>query len=283
MLPPHDLATERAVLGAILRDPDVFGEVAAVLSTESFYFDHHQRIFSALAELVAQKKPIDVVLLFEVLKQRKHLDDIGGHGYLVELWEAVPTGANAVYHAKLVHDTAKSRRLIHTANEILRDAYNPTQSIDELLAQAGRKLEAIGKVRVKTALPIEYFADVEASLDAADFVEGLLVERAMSVIYGESGSGKTFFALDLAMHVAGGLPWRGREVDQRGVLYLALEGGHGIRNRIAAFKRARARTARSCRSPSCQLRSTSRLPPVTPRGLSTARRPPARTCAYRSG
>ena len=60
----------------------------------------------------------------------------------------------------------------------------------------------------------------------------------MSVIYGESGCGKTFFALDLALHVAAGIPWRGREVDRGGVLYLALEGSHGIRNRVAAFKAA---------------------------------------------
>ena len=89
----------------------------------------------------------------------------------------------------------------------------------------------------KTPLRIIRFSEAQAALDADDFVEGLLVRNAMSVIYGESNSGKTFFALDLALHVAAGIPWRGREVDQGFVLYLALEGSHAILNRVAAFKK----------------------------------------------
>lgn len=62
------------------------------------------------------------------------------------------------------------------------------------------------------SLTLLYYSQIEPALDAADFVEGLLIDGAMSVVYGESGCGKTFFALDLALHVAAGIPWRGREV-----------------------------------------------------------------------
>ena len=81
-----------------------------------------------------------------------------------------------------------------------------------------------------------YFHEIEATTDANDFVEGLLIERGMSVIYGESNSGKTFFATDLAFHIACGWPWNGRETKQGAVLYCCLEGSHGIHNRIAALK-----------------------------------------------
>ncbi len=86
-------------------------------------------------------------------------------------------------------------------------------------------------------LPLIFFEDIKANLDAADFVEGLLIETAMSVVYGPSNCGKTFFMTDLAMHVATGRAWRGKEIEPGGVVYCALEGGHGISNRIAAFKR----------------------------------------------
>ena len=85
-------------------------------------------------------------------------------------------------------------------------------------------------------LKVIRFHEAVAALDAEDFVEGLLVKGAMSVVYGESNSGKTFFALDLALHVATGRRWREREVEQGFVLYLALEGSHAILNRVAAFK-----------------------------------------------
>jgi hypothetical protein len=58
----------------------------------------------------------------------------------------------------------------------------------------------------------------------------------MAVIYGESNSGKTFFATDLALHVAAGRPWRGRAIEGGLVVYLALEGSLGIRNRITAWR-----------------------------------------------
>ena len=77
---------------------------------------------------------------------------------------------------------------------------------------------------------------IEAVFDADDFVENLLVAGQMSVLYGPSNSGKTFFASDLAMHVALGRRWRDRDVTQCSVLYVAAEGSYGIRNRVAAFR-----------------------------------------------
>lgn len=85
-------------------------------------------------------------------------------------------------------------------------------------------------------IPFIYADDIQATLDTKDFVESLLRENEFSVTYGESNCGKTFFMLDLAMHVALGMEWRGLEVDQGGVIYAALEGGHGTKNRIIAFK-----------------------------------------------
>jgi hypothetical protein len=86
-----------------------------------------------------------------------------------------------------------------------------------------------------TGLPLIYFQDVKPALKAEDFIEGLLIKAAMSVTYGPSNCGKTFFMADLALHVAMGLEWRGREVEQAGVIYCAMEGAHGIQNRVAAF------------------------------------------------
>lgn len=88
----------------------------------------------------------------------------------------------------------------------------------------------------RTALPLVYFDAIERSLDVRDFVQGLLVEQSSAVLYGESNSGKTFFATALALCVAAGVSFFGRRVEQGGVLYLALEGGQGFRNRIAAWR-----------------------------------------------
>lgn len=85
-------------------------------------------------------------------------------------------------------------------------------------------------------LPVLFAGDVQPVTHTSDFVEDLLRDNEFSVIYGESNCGKTFFMLDLAMHVALGRKWRDKEVEQGGVIYAALEGGHGTKNRIVAFR-----------------------------------------------
>jgi len=97
-------------------------------------------------------------------------------------------------------------------------------------AEAKRKSEL-------TPLPLIYFPDIQPNLDTADFIEGVVVEGAMSVTYGESNCGKTFFMTDMGLHVAAGMPWRNRAVEKGGVIYCALEGSHGISNRVAAFRK----------------------------------------------
>ncbi|MBB3997149.1 AAA family ATPase [Aureimonas pseudogalii] len=71
---------------------------------------------------------------------------------------------------------------------------------------------------------------------ASPLVKGLLDQGAMSVLYGESNSGKTFVMLDLAFHVATGRPWSGLKTTPMLVVYVAAEGGRGFAKRVAALK-----------------------------------------------
>ncbi|WP_281023718.1 helicase RepA family protein [Minwuia sp. IMCC3009] len=94
---------------------------------------------------------------------------------------------------------------------------------------------APGTEASKATLELIALSDISATLDANDFVEGLLSRGGLSILYGESNCGKSFFATDLALHVALGWRWRDREVEKGGVLYVAAEGGFGAKNRVAAF------------------------------------------------
>ncbi len=78
---------------------------------------------------------------------------------------------------------------------------------------------------------------IEAVLTNNYLVKGWLDRNCLSMLYGPSNAGKTFVALDIAIHIAAGQPWRGLRVNGGPVLYIAAEGGAGIRNRLAAIKR----------------------------------------------
>lgn len=87
-------------------------------------------------------------------------------------------------------------------------------------------------------LPLVWFSEIEPILDAQDFVQGLIQDNSSIVVYGVSNSGKTFWVTDLCLHIVAAMPWNGRRVDMGGVVYCALEGTFGFRNRVAAWKAA---------------------------------------------
>lgn len=84
--------------------------------------------------------------------------------------------------------------------------------------------------------------EIQPTLSSRYLVKGWFERGALSVVYGESNVGKTFFALDLAFHIAASVPWHGIRVadgqnETQSVLYVAGEGGSGVDNRVEAMRR----------------------------------------------
>lgn len=66
-------------------------------------------------------------------------------------------------------------------------------------------------------------------------IKGIIPWAEMGIVYGPSGSGKSFVMLDLCMAIARGIPWRGHKVKQGKVRYIVAEGRGGFRKRIKAY------------------------------------------------
>lgn len=70
---------------------------------------------------------------------------------------------------------------------------------------------------------------------ASWIVKGVLPRADVIVVFGESGSGKSFWVLDIAGCVVRGLPWRDRRVKKGKAVYVCAEGASGFRNRLRAY------------------------------------------------
>ena len=112
-------------------------------------------------------------------------------------------------------DTRPRRTKIDAANDRLKGLPEPPKHKAEML---------------------EYFDDIAPVLSSRCLIAGVLGEGTAAILYGDSNSGKTFAALDMALCIASGIPWHGREVQHVPVLYAALEGGAGFRNRVTAWR-----------------------------------------------
>lgn len=120
------------------------------------------------------------------------------------------------------------RRVLGTGEEIAPDRQNVTplrQNPDSL------------KPKAKSLLAnVIWAGDVQAQLDRDYLVKGWIDRGSISVVYGPSNVGKSFWALNIAHHVSSGIPWGGRRVRQGRVIYIAAEGGASFYNRVAALE-----------------------------------------------
>ena len=68
-------------------------------------------------------------------------------------------------------------------------------------------------------------------------VKRWIQSQALVMVHGPSGGGKTFVVLDWCLRMASGITdWAGHKVKAGNVVYLAGEGHHGLRGRVAAWK-----------------------------------------------
>lgn len=69
-------------------------------------------------------------------------------------------------------------------------------------------------------------------------VRGVLPRAGLGVLFGESGSGKSFLVFDMVAAIARGAPWRGLRTTRCRVVYVVAEGAGGLRVRLRAYAQA---------------------------------------------
>jgi hypothetical protein len=80
------------------------------------------------------------------------------------------------------------------------------------------------------------FNSISLTTDRRYLVKGIVPYPGLTVIWGPPKSDKSFWTLDLAMHVALGREYRGRRVQQGPVVYCCFEGQSGVSARVEAFR-----------------------------------------------
>ena len=134
------------------------------------------------------------------------------------------------------HDrTVTARSLVHLANEHGAGInLNGPASADEF----EELVEGVSSDHTPDQLPRFNFEPVHQFSSATALpwiIKGVLPQAGLAVVYGASGSGKSFAVLDMGMAIARGMPWRGKKTKQGRVAYIAAEGADGFRKRIAAY------------------------------------------------
>jgi hypothetical protein len=108
----------------------------------------------------------------------------------------------------------------------------------EALRQAKAQMGAKQSTKPNGAAPpldLVWADDIQLDIHKPGLIDGLLSTTAMTVAYGESGTGKTFVVLDLACRIAAGMHWRDHETTQGVVCYVAAEAPKSVEHRVWAW------------------------------------------------
>src|ERR1700694_5252391 len=103
-VPPHNLAAEESLLGAMLLSRDAVSAASMVCAAEDFYKPAHGHVFDAVLTLHSQGEPADPVTVADELRRAGLLDAIGGPATLVSLQAGTPATSNAASYAKIVEE-----------------------------------------------------------------------------------------------------------------------------------------------------------------------------------
>lgn len=149
-IPPHDLALEEFVLGAIMVEEGSEIDVFNILSPDSFYTDAHRKIYEAILKLSSAQQPIDMYTVIEQLSKNGTLEDVGGAYYIASLTEKVGSAAHLEFHSRILQQKYIARQLIKIATEIEDQSYDPTAEVDDILSYSEKSIFDLANGNIKT-------------------------------------------------------------------------------------------------------------------------------------
>ncbi len=143
---PHSMDAERAVLGALLLEPNRIPAVAEILQADDFYRESHQRLFTLMLELQDRGTPPEVLVVCERIASTEDEDAFGGIAYVSSLPEKVPTVESIEHYAQIVREKATRRRLLEAARGIAEQV-GEIPDLSELLDGAERAVFSVSQAR----------------------------------------------------------------------------------------------------------------------------------------
>jgi len=216
---PNNYEAEQSVLGCILIDGTVAGDLIPVLEPDIFFSDRHRKIFDACRKLFDANKPIDAITVNDQIEEDRNTD-LSMLDYLVELTDRFPSAANYKEYVEILRRDKMHRSIIRVCNETIELAYANKdykqtlefieKGIYELSSTTRRSelihiSEASGQVVARVdalCRDKNSFRGVMTGFKKFDFITNGLQKGNLIILAARPSVGKTSFALNLVANVA---------------------------------------------------------------------------------
>ncbi len=219
-LPPQAIDLEEAVLGAMMIDKTAVDAVIDILEPEVFYKPEHRVIYAAIRQLFTDSKPVDLLTVSEQLRKQGQLDQAGGDYHLIHLSQKVASSAHVEFHARVIQERYMKRKLIEISNSIIKDSYDNTTDVFNVLDEAENELFQLSQgnlkkesepaetlvdsaiQRIEEISKKEGFSGIPSGFKKIDEITSGWQISDLIIIAARPGMGKTAFVVSMAMNMA---------------------------------------------------------------------------------
>ena len=220
-IPPHSVEAERAVIGSMMMDKDAILVSSEILSAEDFYQGQYGELFTALVELYRSGVATDLVTLQNKLREMDTVPELSSTEFLANLTLSVPTSANIMHYADIVHEKAVLRRLIQTTEKVSNTCYLDNEPLEDILDRTEKEVfdvlqqrsasefEPISQVVLKTLDEISqaakqdgHITGLETGFYELDYKTAGLQKSDLILIAARPAMGKTAFVLNLVEYIS---------------------------------------------------------------------------------
>ena len=228
---PNNVEAEQAVIGSILLNNEIFDEINTIISCTNFYDPLHQKIFSAIENLIFKGLLANPITLKNYFEDEK--DEINVPEYLVKITKFSTSVRQTIEYSKIIYDMFVRRELIKISEQTIDSAkindldVNGQKIIEESekllfdLAEKGSFNSSLVKFESALKQTIEMasaaykndagIVGVPTGLRDLDDKLGGLHESDLIIIAGRPSMGKTSLATNIAFNAAKNLQDNGRK------------------------------------------------------------------------
>lgn len=218
---PHSLEAEKAILGGIFVEPDLFEEVLEIVSPEDFYKNMYSVIFRSMLEVYRESNEIDMVLIKNKLLQVHQFTEEQINEELSNILENSFSAVNLKEYARLVKEKAILRRLGEAGRKITEIAYRDDRDAEDILDEAEsivlkvdqqKKGKEIISLREAAKIEFDRLERIEANqgetvgvttgFSDLDKDTGGWNPSDLVIVAARPAMGKTAFALNLVLNAA---------------------------------------------------------------------------------
>lgn len=218
---PHSLEAERAILGGIFVEPDLFEEILEILTPEDFFKGMYSNIFRAMLQVYRQSNEVDIVLIKDKLLREHQISEESIEEELKKIVEDSYSAVNLREYARLIREKAILRRLGEVGRKITEIAYREDRDAEDILDEAEalvlkvdqkKKGKEIISLREAAKIEFDRLEKIEANqgetvgittgFSQLDKDTGGLNPSDLIILAARPAMGKTAFALNLVLNAA---------------------------------------------------------------------------------